>query len=109
MEITETREENTIILSVEGRVDTVGAPQLQKAILLAFQKCGTVALDLEKTQYVSSAGLRAFLLGQKTAASKGGFMKLLHVNQVVQDILDVTGFSDILTIDSADVPERGRT
>ncbi len=105
MEITEVRNENTMILSVEGRVDTVTAPQLQKAILLAFQKCGTVVLDLEKTQYVSSAGLRAFLLGQKTAASKGGFMKLTHVNQVVQEILDVTGFSGILTIERVNAPE----
>lgn len=99
MTITETRNESTIQLAVEGRVDTNTSPQMQQAILQAFQKGKTVILDLEKVDYVSSSGLRALLIGQKTANSKGGSMKLIHVCESVMKVFEMTGFSDMLTIE----------
>ncbi len=99
MTITETRQADIVQLSVEGRVDTNTSPQLQKAILQAFQKGKQVVIDLEKVDYVSSSGLRALLIGQKTANSKGGSMKLINVCSGVMKVFEMTGFSKMLTIE----------
>ncbi|MCD7738364.1 MAG: STAS domain-containing protein [Lachnospiraceae bacterium] len=99
MTISETRQEGIALLKVEGRVDTNTSPQLQKSILQAFQKESQVVIDLEKVDYISSAGLRALLIGQKTASSKGGSMKLIHVCDAVMKVFDMTGFSKVLTIE----------
>lgn len=98
MLITENKKENSIELVIEGRVDTNTAPQLQNAILLAFQKSNNIVLNLEKTESVSSAGLRAFLIGQKTAASKGGNMQIINCSEIVIEVLKMTGFAKILNV-----------
>ena len=56
-----------------------------------------LTLDFDKLEYISSAGLRVLLSAQKTM-NKQGEMKLLHVNETIMEIFEVTGFSDILTI-----------
>lgn len=99
MQITETKGDDAIQLTVDGKVDTTTAPQLQQAILTAFQKSRNVVLNLEQVAYMSSAGLRALLLGTKTAASKGGSMKVIHVQETVMQVFEVTGFASILTIE----------
>lgn len=99
MQITEIKNEGGIQLSVEGKVDTITAPQLQQAILTAFQKAKNVVLDMEQVGYMSSAGLRALLLGTKTASSKGGSLTLIHVQDAVMQVFKVTGFSNILKIE----------
>ncbi|MBO5246149.1 MAG: STAS domain-containing protein [Eubacterium sp.] len=99
MNITETRTEESIQLKVEGRVDTTTSPQLQNAILQAFQKGSKLILDFTEVEYVSSAGLRALLIGQKTANSKGGSMTLTNVPQAVMQVFQMSGFSGILTIE----------
>ncbi len=88
-----------IRLMVEGRVDTNTSPQFQQAILNAFQKKNDIVIDFLNVPAVSSAGLRALLIGQKTAASKRGSMKLTNVNTVVKNVLDMSGFSSILTVE----------
>lgn len=99
MTISETRTEGVVQLTISGRVDTTTSPDLQKGILQAFQKGNTVILDLAGTDYISSAGLRALLIGQKTASSKGGAMKLLNVRDSVMEIFTMTGFAQMLTIE----------
>lgn len=99
MNVVATDCENYIRLLVEGRVDTNTSPQLQQAILNAFQKKKDVVVDFLNVPYISSAGLRALLIGQKTAASKGGSMKLTNVSEVVMNILEMSGFSKILKIE----------
>ena len=89
---------DSVTLAVEGRVDTATSPALQAAILEAFQGAKNLTLDFEKGPYISSAGLRALLIGQKTATSKGGSMELIHVSEMVMSILDTVGFTDILTL-----------
>lgn len=88
-----------IRLMVDGRVDTNTSPQLQEAILNAFQKNKSVVVDFLNVAYISSAGLRALLIGQKTAASKGGSMKLKNISSTVRQVLDMSGFSKILSIE----------
>lgn len=98
MTITETRNGSEIQLEVAGRVDTVSSPQLQQSILQAFQKGSDVILNMEQVEYISSAGLRALLIGQKTANSKTGTLTLIHVGEFVMEVFKMTGFADMLTI-----------
>ena len=99
MTISETRNGESITLSVEGRVDATTSAQLQNSILLSFQKVRDLVLDFEQCEYVSSAGLRALLIGQKTAQSKGGQMKLIHVGDTFMSVLKLSGFDSIITIE----------
>ena len=98
MNLKEIVDGDRVQLTVEGRVDATTAPQLQNAILTAFQKGNNVSLDCAKLEYISSAGLRALLLGQKTSKSKGGSFVLMNIVPEVMEIFEVTGFDDILTI-----------
>jgi len=98
MVITEKAEGKQITLFIDGRVDTNTSPQLQNEILKAFQNAKTVILDFAKVPYVSSAGLRALLIGQKTAASKGAAFELVNVSDVVMNVLETVGFNKILKI-----------
>jgi anti-anti-sigma factor len=88
-----------IRLLLEGRIDTNTSHELQQGILNAFQKNKHIVLDFLNVAYISSAGLRALLIGQKTAGSKDGSMKLVNVNDTVKSVLDMSGFSNILTIE----------
>ena len=99
MQITEVRENDIITISIEGRVDTNASPQLQDAILKSFQKVNQIVLDFGQCAYVSSAGLRALLIGQKTANSKKGTMKLINVPDILMQVIKVSGFINILTIE----------
>ncbi|MEF9972138.1 MAG: STAS domain-containing protein, partial [Oscillospiraceae bacterium] len=74
------------------------SPQLQEEILKVFKVSKSVILDFDKVPYISSAGLRALLIGQKTAASKGATMELVHVSAAVFSILESVGFATLLTI-----------
>ena len=73
---------------MDGRIDTTSSPQFQQVILSTFQKDKYIVIDFLNVQYISSAGLRALLIGQKTATSKGGTMKLTNVGDTVKDILE---------------------
>lgn len=99
MNISETRSGEVIQLKIDGRVDTTTSPQLQNAILQAFQKGNKLVLDFSGVEYVSSAGLRALLIGQKTANSKGGSMTLVQVADAVLQVFKMSGFSGILHIE----------
>lgn len=99
MQLTENRVEDVITIKIEGRVDTTTSPDLQAAILNAFQKVGKLVLDFEMCDYISSAGLRSLLIGQKTANSKKGSMTLVHVQQMVMSVLEMSGFTAMLTIE----------
>ncbi len=99
MEVKELKKEDRITLEISGRVDATNSNVLQNAILLAFQKMKTVELDFENVQYIASAGLRALMIGQKTAMSKGGTMIVRNVGDMVMEVFEMTGFVDILTIE----------
>ena len=71
----------------------------KRLILQAFQKGSKLVLDFSEVEYVSSAGLRALLIGQKTANSKGGSMTLVNVADAVLQVFKMSGFSGILHIE----------
>jgi anti-sigma B factor antagonist len=97
LNINKTVENNTAAVSLEGRLDTVTAPELEKALMELIPDLTELKLDFTDLDYISSAGLRVLLAAQK-AMNKQGSMTLTHVNEAVMEILEVTGFTDILTI-----------
>ena len=97
MTIQQTRNENALTIALEGRLDTMTAPELEAALKDALNGVEELTFDFEKLDYISSAGLRVLLATQKTM-NRQGSMKVMHVNEIIMEIFEVTGFSDILTI-----------
>ena len=85
-------------LSLKGRLDTITSPKLQEALDEVVSSSETFELDFAEVDYVSSAGLRVLLQGQKNAQAAGKSMALKNVSAEVMEVFDVTGFSGILTI-----------
>ena len=85
-------------LVVVGRLDTQTAPEFEKEIDSVVSDIKELVLDMSGLEYVSSAGLRVILKGQKIMNSKGS-MKLTGVNDSIMEVFDITGFLDILTIE----------
>lgn len=98
LKITKKAENKKVTLALEGRVDTTTAPQLEQEIKSSIDGITELVLDFSKLDYISSAGLRVLLSAQKVM-NKQGSMTVCNVNDIVMEILDVTGFSDILTIE----------
>ncbi len=97
LSINKTAEGGELIFTLEGRLDTITAPELEKELKDSLDGADALVLDFEKLTYLSSAGLRVLLSAQKVMAKKGE-MKLIHVNETIMEIFEVTGFTDILTI-----------
>lgn len=98
MNINVTKNNQDTIFEIEGRLDTVTAPTLEKAISDEGDSLVSLVLDLKQLTYISSAGLRVLLSAQKRMNSQGS-MKLINVCESVMEILEMTGFADILTIE----------
>ena len=86
------------ILQIAGRLDTITAPSLDKTIHEEIGDTRNLILDLKSLEYISSAGLRV-LLGAQKKMQKIGSMKLIGVSEAVMEVLEMTGFADILTIE----------
>ena len=89
--------ETELTVTLTGRLDTTTAPELEKELKASLDGVTTLTLDMEKLEYISSAGLRVLLSAQKIM-NKQGEMKVIHVGETIMEIFEVTGFSDILTI-----------
>ena len=98
MEILKTKNGTSLNLSLEGRLDTTTAPQLENELKQSVSDVTELVLDFEKLEYISSAGLRVVLKAQKVMKAKGT-MKLIHVSDAVMEVFDITGFADFLTIE----------
>ena len=96
MEIKTKTEGTTLTISVSGRVDTVTAPEFEAGLKFGDATC--VVLDLKEVPYMSSAGLRLLLTAHKTMVGKGGELKIANIQPSVKEVLDITGFSGILTL-----------
>ncbi len=84
-------------IALEGRLDTMTAPELEAELNKSLSGANELTLDFSKLDYISSAGLRVLLSAHKIMLGKGG-MTVTNVNEVVQEVFDVTGFADILNI-----------
>ena len=98
MTINKQKNGSSLTLFVQGRLDTTTAPELEQEIKTGLEGVTELVMDFEGLDYISSAGLRVLLSAQKLM-SKQGSMKVIHVNDLVMEVFEVTGFSDILTIE----------
>lgn len=87
------------VVKMDGRLDTMTAPAFQNVLVQAIRDYDGVALDFSMVAYVSSAGLRTLLIGQKMANAANKKMKLTKVPQGVKEVLKMTGFINILTVE----------
>ena len=98
MTITKPKNGSALTLALQGRLDTTTAPELEKELKGSLDGVDTLTMDFEQLDYISSAGLRVLLSAQKTMSKLGG-MKVIHVSDLVMEVFEVTGFSDILDIE----------
>ena len=99
MTITKNQNGTTLEIALEGRLDTMTAPELEAVLNQSLDGADSLTLDFSKLEYISSAGLRVLLSAHKAMSGKGG-MKVKNANEIVREVLDVTGISDILTIEA---------
>lgn len=99
MNITKKAEGSQLCIALEGRLDTTTAPELEKELNSSLEGVTELTFDMAGLDYLSSAGLRILLGAQKTM-NKQGSMEVIHVNETIMEIFEVTGFADILTVRS---------
>lgn len=87
-----------VTLAIVGRLDTLTAPALDKVVNEDADGATGIIMDMKELEYISSAGLRV-LLGTHKKMQKVGFFRLTNVGESVMEVLDMTGFSDILEIE----------
>ena len=90
--------DNELTIALEGRLDTTTAPQLEENIKLNLGGVENLIFNFQNLEYISSAGLRVLLSAQKIM-NKQGEMKVINVSEEINEIFEVTGFSDILNIE----------
>ncbi len=97
MTIDKIQDGKSLKVKVSGRLDTTTAPQLEEELNASLAEVEDLTMDFEELEYISSAGLRVLLSAQKVM-NKQGTMTVIGVNDTIMEIFEVTGFSDILTI-----------
>ncbi|MBE6027578.1 MAG: STAS domain-containing protein [Clostridiales bacterium] len=98
LDIKKTVNGNELVIVMTGRLDTLTAPQLEEELSASIDSAENLVFDFSELEYISSAGLRVLLSAQKTKNASGS-MTVKNVSEEIREIFDVTGFSDILTIE----------
>ena len=98
LNISKTAEGSALTLALEGRLDTTTSTEREAERKNSLPGVTSLVLDMQSLEYISSAGLRVLLSAQKVMNGQGE-MKVIHVNEVISEIFEVTGFIDILTIE----------
>lgn len=98
MTIKKTKNDAALTLALEGRLDTTTAPELEAEMKASLEGVTALILDMKDLAYLSSAGLRVILAAQKQMNKQGG-MVVRNVNETIMEVFEVTGFTDILTIE----------
>lgn len=93
-----TVENGKAVFALEGRLDTLSSPELERELSAVLPGLSELVLDFGKLDYLSSAGLRVLLSAQKVMTRQGE-MRIRRVNETIREIFEVTGFSEILTIE----------
>ena len=96
MNIEWNKTEGNLNIALDGRLDTTTAPELEKLLAENYDGKGTLTFDFAKLSYISSAGLRVLLGAQKKAKNA---MKLVNVCDLIMEVFEMTGFTDILVIE----------
>ena len=99
MKIIKSFNDNELVLTVEGRVDTITSQELEKEINDEFGNFNSLILDLSSLEYISSAGLRVLIATQKKLKKQDIPMTIKNVNDAIKEIFRMSGFDKILTIE----------
>lgn len=100
MLITKTVIDDTVHISLSGRLDTITSVELSSELGIIFEEeSKNLVFNLLNLEYISSAGLRVFLTAQKKVTAAGAEMKITGANESVKEVFDITGFSGIMTIE----------
>ena len=86
-----------LVLKVEGRIDTTNAKEFEDVVTISLDGVKSLIVDFAGLDYISSAGLRVLLIAIKQMKRQGS-MKVIHTDEMVQEIFEVTGFSDLVEI-----------
>ena len=105
MEIIKTLNGNTLTLQLNGRLDTITAPELEAVITTELEKVNELIIDCTYLEYISSAGLRVLLSAQKVM-NRQGEMIIRNASPEILEIFEVTGFVDILKIEGSRLIDR---
>ena len=89
---------NKLRVALDGRIDTLTAPQLESELKPLLNGITELVLDFAQVAYISSAGLRVLLATQKSMRTAGGSLMITNAVPAVREVFDITGFSDILTL-----------
>ena len=99
MEINATVSESKALLELEGKLTVQTSPELNAAIgRVPFSVCD-FDIDIAKVDYIASAGLRVLVAIDKTAVKRGGRMRLIHPQDAVWEVFEMTGLSEVFTIE----------
>ena len=98
MNIEKKLEGTVLTIALEGRLDTTTSPDLEETLAASLDGVTALVFDFTKLDYLSSAGLRVLLSAQKRM-NRQGSMKLVHVNDAVKEVFEITGFADFLTVE----------
>ena len=96
MNISFNKKDGELTVAIDGRLDTITAPELETTLINNYEGVSSLIFDCEKLVYVSSAGLRVLLTVHKRMK---GAMKLTKVNELVMEVFEMTGFADIWVIE----------
>lgn len=98
MNITKKIDGDLLTIALDGRLDTLTSPDLEKVLKESLPQVKSVIFDFEKLEYISSAGLRELLFAKKTLYNVGT-VKIINANSVVKEVFEVTGFNEILDVE----------
>ena len=99
MNISKTWENGILTIALDGKMDITTAPDLEQVVMNDLDGVTRLIMDFEKLTYISSAGLRVLLIAQKKMTGQGGSMEVVHVNEMVMEVMTAMGFADIMTIE----------
>ena len=99
MQITVEEKEDFIIVTPEGKLDSVTSPAFEEKVLsLINESKKNLLINFEKTNYISSAGLRVLLISAKKAKTINGSVRLASMNPQMKDVFSISGFSSLFKI-----------
>ena len=98
LSINKTIENGKALIVLEGRLDTITSPDLEKELNEVLSEITKLTMDFDKLEYISSAGLRVIMTAYEEM-EKRGQMKLIHVSGVVMEVLEITRITDIISIE----------
>ncbi|ADL35674.1 anti-sigma factor antagonist [Butyrivibrio proteoclasticus B316] len=98
MTITKNLNGDQLEIVLEGRLDTMTAPDLEQVIRESLDNVRNLTVDMKNLEYVSSAGLRTLLIAKKQLHNKGN-VKIVNANDIVKEVFEVTGFDELLDVE----------